>query len=253
MLGPVNLILLEPYEVDDAGTAHVTGARATHVTTVLRAEPGQALRIGRVDGPLGMGTVTSIDGTTVSLACRFEAAPPPRPRVDLLLAVPRPKVLRRLWSQLAAIGVGRIILTNAARVERHYFDSHVLEAGTYAPLLVEGLQQARDTWLPDVSVHRRFKVLVEDDLDAMCPSGVRLVAHPGEGHSIRQALSHVGGARVLLAVGPEGGWVDFERGLLVERGFQPVELGQRPLRSDTATIALMTLVQDALRQTGQQT
>jgi 16S rRNA (uracil1498-N3)-methyltransferase len=246
----VNLILLESYEVDEAGAARLTGARATHITTVLNAQVGQPLRIGRVDGPLGTGTVTSVEGTTVSLACQFEPAPPSRPRVDLLLAVPRPKVLRRLWSQLAAIGVGRIILTNAARVERHYFDSHVLEASTYGPLLVEGLQQARDTWLPDVSVHRRFKVLVEDDLDAMCPRGTRLVAHPGEGQSIRQALSHIGGARVLLAVGPEGGWVEFERGLLVDRGFQLVELGLRPLRSDTATIALMTLVHDALRQTG---
>lgn len=246
----MNLILLESSEVDDAGAARLTGARATHIVTVLNAQVGQALRIGRLDGPLGTGTVAAVDGSTVSLACRFEPTPPPRPRVDLLLAVPRPKVLRRLWSQLAALGVGRIILTNAARVERHYFDSHVLEPSTYAPLLVEGLQQARDTWLPAVSVHRRFKVLVEDDLPVMCPNGIRLVAHPGEGQSIGQALSHVGAGRVLLAVGPEGGWVEFERGLLVDRGFQPVELGQRPLRSDTATIALMTLAHDALRQMG---
>lgn len=246
MLGHVNLILLEAYEVDDAGVARLAGARATHVTTVLNAQVGQSLRVGRVDGPLGTGTVTAIEGSMVSVACRFEPAPPPRPRVDLLLAVPRPKVLRRLWSQLAAIGVGRIILTNAARVERHYFDSHVLEAGTYGPLLIEGLQQARDTWLPQVSIHRRFKVLVEDDLDALCPSGTRLIAHPGDGVSIGQSLRHVGNAHVLLAVGPEGGWVEFERELLINRGFQPVELGPRPLRSDTATIALLTLVHDAL-------
>jgi 16S rRNA (uracil1498-N3)-methyltransferase len=250
MLGNVNLILLEPYEVDDAGTARLTGARAAHITTVLKAQVGQPLRIGQLDGPLGTGMVTSIDGAAVCLACQLEPDPPPRPRVDLLLALPRPKVLRRLWSQLAALGVGRIILTNAARVERHYFDSHILDAGTYAPLLIEGLQQARDTWLPRVSIHRRFKVLIEDDLDGLCPDGARLVAHPGDGQSIGQALNRPGSHRVLLAVGPEGGWVEFERDLLVRRGFQPVELGPRPLRSDTATIALMTLVHDALRHMG---
>jgi len=245
----VNLILLEPYEVDDAGAARLTGARAAHVAAVLQAQIGQRLRIGRLDGPLGTGTVTSVDENAVCLECLFEPARPPQPRVDLLLAIPRPKVLRRLWSQIAAIGVGQIILTNAARVERHYFDSHVLDAGTYGPLLIEGLQQARDTWLPRVSIHRRFKVLVEDDLDGLCPGGARLVAHPGGGQSIGEALGRAG-SRVLLAVGPEGGWVDFERSLLEHHGFQAVELGQRPLRSDTATIALLTLVHDALRHIG---
>src|SRR5688500_19330680 len=99
------------------------------------------------------------------LHCAFEAAPAPRPPVDLLLALPRPKVMRRLWAQLAALGVGRILLTNAARVERNYFDTHVLTSDCYRPLLVEGLQQARDTRLPVVSIHRQLKILVEDHLD----------------------------------------------------------------------------------------
>ena len=126
---------------------------------------GQTIRIGIVDGPLGTGTVTGIAGGAVDLQCVFDDTVPPRPRVDLLLALPRPKVMRRLWAQLAAIGVGRIILTNAGRVERHYFDTHVLTQDTYRPLLIEGLQQARDTRLPEVSIHRQFRILIEDDLD----------------------------------------------------------------------------------------
>ena len=66
-----------------------------------------------------------------------------------------------------ALGVGRIVLTNAERVERHYFDSHILSEASFRPLLVEGLQQARDTRLPAVSIHRQFKVLVEDHLDTL--------------------------------------------------------------------------------------
>ncbi len=95
------------------------------------------------------------------------------PAVDVLLALPRPKVLRRLWAQLAALGVGRIMLTNASRVERNYFDTHVLEAATYRPLLIEGLQQARDTRLPVVSVHRRFRILIEADLSALSDASTR--------------------------------------------------------------------------------
>ena len=120
---------------------------------------GQDVRVGVIDGPRGTGRVTRVDEAGVELACTLEATPPPEPDVDLLLALPRPKVMRRLWAQLAAMGVGRIILTNAARVERNYFDTHVLDRGELPALLVEGLQQAQDTRLPRVSIHRRFRPL----------------------------------------------------------------------------------------------
>jgi 16S rRNA (uracil1498-N3)-methyltransferase len=155
--------------------------------------------------------------------------------------------MRRLWAQLAALGVGRIILTNAARVERNYFDTHVLAEDCYRPLLIEGLQQARDTWLPSVSIHRQFKVLVEDELDGLFPHGLRLVAHPGRGRQLGALVRDHGGGRIMLAIGPEGGWNDFELKLLETHDFQPVDIGARTLRTDTACIALLSLVHDAQR------
>jgi RsmE family RNA methyltransferase len=244
----MNLILLHADELSTAGTARVTGARALHLLTVLRVTPGQQVRVGVVDGPVGQGTIIATDDGAVVLRCELGEMPP-RPPVDLLLAVPRPKVLRRLWAQLAAVGVGQIILTNAARVERNYFDTHILEPDTYGPLLIEGLQQARDTRLPTVSIHRQFKVLIEDHLDRLFPDGRRLVAHPGSSRSIRDALSGPAdaGERVLLAVGPEGGWNDFEVGLLEAHGFVPSGIGPRSLRTDTACIALLAIVHEVLR------
>ena len=208
------------------------------------------MRVGLVDGPLGTGTVVSIADDSVALRCLFDRSAPPRPGVDLLLALPRPKVMRRLWAQIAALGVGDIILTNAERVERHYFDTHVLAPETYRPLLIEGLQQAKDTWLPRVSIHRQFRKLIEDELDALCPAQTRLVAHPGKGRSLRSAVppgDREAKSRVLLAVGPEGGWNAFELGLLGAHGFTTVDAGPRPLRSDTACIALLALVHEARR------
>jgi RsmE family RNA methyltransferase len=203
------------------------------------------VRVGIVDGPRGTATVTSIVEETVHLRCSFDTEPTPAPRVDLLLALPRPKVMRRLWAQIAALGVGQIILTNAERVERNYFDAHVLTPGCYRPLLVEGLQQARDTRLPRVSIHRQFKVLIEDELDALFPRGLRLMADPGALTPASAAVAE-DGDRVLLAVGPEGGWNAFERQLLGGRGFQSVGMGPRTLRTDTACIALLALVHAAV-------
>ena len=243
----VNLILMEPGEVNGDGTAMLSDARAAHLIDVLKVAPGHLVRIGVIDGSIGMGTVTSLAGGTVGVRCQFEAWVPPRPPVDLLLALPRPKVMRRLWAQLAALGVGQIILTNAARVERQYFDAHVLTPACYRPLLIEGLQQARDTRLPQVSIHRQFKVLVEDALDGLFESGLRVVADPGGDAPLTEVVrTHLTG-RVLLAVGPEGGWNRFELNLLAAHGFATVGMGQRTLRSDTACIALLTLVHEAAR------
>jgi 16S rRNA U1498 N3-methylase RsmE len=272
----MNLLLLDPSEIAAEGLATIDGARARHLRQVLRAEPGRAVRVGVVDGPMGVGTVLSIDHTHARLACSFDTAAPPVPPVDLLLALPRPKVLQRLWAQLAALGVGRIVLTNAWRVERNYFDTTVLDPAVYRPLLIEGLQQARDTRVPIVSVHRQFRVLVEDDLDRLCPQTTRLLADPGAdvstadvraatgdgphdtptaGQQARGADAANGGVgtvparardRILLAVGPEGGWNDFERRLLESRGFRRISLGPRTLRTDTACIALHTFVMTTL-------
>jgi RsmE family RNA methyltransferase len=241
----VNLILFEAGEVSVDGTVALSGARADHVIKVLNVAPGHVVRVGIIDGGSGVATVTSLGHGTVGLHCRFETTTPPRPPVDLLLALPRPKVMRRLWAQLAALGVGQIILTNAARVERHYFDTHVLTAGCYRPLLIEGLQQARDTRLPQVSIHKQFKVLVEDHLDGLFPTGLRLAADPRCETRLSEVVPTQARSRILLAVGPEGGWNDFELNLLAAHRFQAVGMGPRTLRSDTACIALLTLVHDA--------
>lgn len=242
----MNLILLEPHEAVDRAAVRLDDVRARHIRDVLKATPGQSIQIGIVDGPRGVGTVLSLDGTAVTLHCELESTPPLVPAVDLLLALPRPKVMKRLWAQLAAIGVGRILLVNAARVERQYFDTHVLAPDCYRPLLIEGLQQARDTRLPRVSVHRRLKVLIEDELDDLAGGSVRLLADPLARGSIAGTIEAAVAERCLLAVGPEGGWTDFERDLFRAHGFHPVSMRARTLRSDTACVALLTLVHEAL-------
>lgn len=244
----MNIVLLEQQEVRADGTVELADVRAKHLIEVLRAGVGSEIRIGVVDGPLGVGAVTQVGDGRVTLQCALSAAAPERPRVDILLAVPRPKVLRRLWAPLASLGVGRIILTNASKVERDYFDTHLIAPSGYVPLLIEGLQQARDTRVPEVSIHKQFRKLVEDEIEALSPGTRRLIAHPGATRSVRQAVgAGPADARVLVAVGPEGGWNDFERNLLASRGCVEVGLGQRPLTTTTACIALLTLVHDAIR------
>lgn len=243
----MNLILFDAADIQPDGSVEALGDQAHHLTRVLRVHPGQQVRVGVIDGPVGVGTVTAIGDGRVTLQAAFDSDTPERPGVDLLLALPRPKVMRRLWAQISALGVGQVILTNAEKVERDYFDTHLLRPDGYRPLLLEGLQQARDTRVPVVSVHKQFRKLIEADLDGLFPSGQRLVAHPGGETSIRDALGAVP-SRVLLAVGPEGGWNDFELSLLQSHRFTSVTMGPRTLTTTTACIALLTLVHDGRRR-----
>ena len=241
----MNLILLQAHEINGSRSV-LTDHRALHIEDVLRSVPGDTLRIGLLNGPLGVGTVESAGGGEVVLSCAFDEEPPPVPPVDLLLAMPRPKVMKRLWAQIAALGVGRIVLLRADKVERYYFDSHVLEPEFYQSMLIEGLQQARCTRLPEVLIRPLFKPFVEDELDGLFPDALKLLADPTAREPLAAAIPSIEPPRVLLAIGPEGGWIPYELNMLCDHGFQPIGMGNRVLRSDTAVIALLAIINECM-------
>lgn len=239
----MNVVLIRKEEMQRDGRVVLCDRRARHVLNVLKARPGQGIRVGLINGRRGTGIVESTGGGEIALKCDFNTEAFPELHLDLLLALPRPKVIKRLWSPLASLGLRRIFLTNAEKVEREYFDTHWLEPDNYGPLLVEGLEQAGDTRMPEVSIIRRLKPFIEDKLDTQFPGNRRLIAHPGAGVRIG-GLRHKGNERVLLAIGPEGGWTDFELELFAQHGFERVTLGSRKLRTDTACVSLIAVLSE---------
>ena len=84
-----------------------------------------------------------------------------------------------------------------------------------------------------------------------CVEGsVRVAAHPGAAISLFDAVRAQADARVLLAIGPEGGWTGFELDLLRTHGFHLAGAGARILRSDTACVAMLALAHEALASIG---
>ncbi|HEY6910403.1 MAG TPA: 16S rRNA (uracil(1498)-N(3))-methyltransferase [Myxococcales bacterium] len=225
----MNLLLLREADFREDGTVRLTGRRLAHAREVLRAAAGGKVRVGRLGGLVGTAEVLRLDDSGLVLRPELTEAPPPRPGVDLVLAIPRPKALRRILPAAASLGVDRIVLVNAARVEKSYFDSGVLEPASMEELLVLGLEQARDTTLPQVLVRDRFRPFVEDELDALWPQTTRLVAHPGAASPPERTDQ-----RLVLGIGPDGGWVQFELDLLQAHGFKVFGLGQRTLRVEVA-------------------
>ena len=233
----MNLLLLRDADFREDGTVSLTGRRLLHAREVLRAAAADVLRVGRLGGLVGTAEVLRLDETELVLRPELTEPPPPRAGADLVLASPRPKALRKILPAAASLGVDRIVLVNAARVEKSYFDSGVLQPESIEELLVLGLEQARDTRLPEVLIQDRFRPFVEDELDALWPDTSRLVAHPGA-----PAAPSRTSRRMVLAIGPDGGWVPFELDLLRSHGFTVFGLGPRTLRVEVAVpYALGTL------------
>ena len=228
----MNLVLLEPGELGADGTARIAGRRAAHVAGVLRAAPGERIRVGVVGGPMGDAEVLALSPTEVTLRPALAAAPPPPSPVSLLVALPRPKILRKVLQAAASMGVKRLVLLGSWRVEKSYWASPHLAPEAIREELLLGLEQGRDTVVPEVLLRRLFKPFVEDELDLAFPEPVRLLAHPGGAPSLGQLAP--AGPRAALAIGPEGGWTPYEAEQLRRRGFVPFSLGPRVLRVDAA-------------------
>ena len=210
------------------------GRRARHVVDVLRAGPGDRITVGLLRGPTGDAVVREASPELVLLSVNLAGVPPPPSPVSLLLALPRPKILRKVLQAVAAMGVKRLALVGTYRVEKSYFGSPLLAPEAIAAELRLGLEQGKDTVPPDVSIHRYWKPFVEDELDAIFPPGpgARLVAHPGAPGLPGPVRPARGPA--VIAIGPEGGFTGYEATTLAARGFAPFSFGPRPLRVDVA-------------------
>jgi len=250
----MNRLVIWREECDAQGQVTLTGRRAEHIRTILKCTPGDTLRAGFANECMAVGTVLEVGMETCVVNVREapdEPMPPP-PRMDVLLALPRPRFLERILPQLPPLGVRNIYLCGADRVEKSFFGSQLLKRENYLPVLVEGVEQSGGVHVPGLRVERNLRRLLGDlPQDYAC----KLLAHPET--EVAPTPSHViasgakqhpstGGklnvaAPLLVAIGCEGGWTERERAWMDEAGFARFSLGERILRTDTASVAILAV------------
>ncbi|MBK5340785.1 16S rRNA (uracil(1498)-N(3))-methyltransferase [Pseudomonas sp. RSB 5.4] len=231
----MNLLLLEEADFIAADRVVLRDRRLTHMQEVHRSEVGDSLRVGRINGLMGSAELLRLEAGEAELRVSLDQSPPAKLPLTLVLALPRPKMLRRVFQTVATMGVSKVILVNSYRVEKSFWQTPFLEPEAIRENLILGLEQARDTVLPEIIIEKRFKPFVEDRLPAISEGTLGLVGHPGNFPPCPRALSEP----VTLAIGPEGGWIPYEIDLLGKSGLQPVQLGERILRVETAVTALL--------------
>ena len=231
----MNIILLAPEDWLDENTVCLDDHRHEHIRSVLKAELGDALRVGLLDGLRGSGKVVKLSDEHTHIQVDLVDPPLPRHPCDLILALPRPKMLRRVFRTAAEMGVAHLYLINSARVEKSYWQSPLLQPDRIKAALTAGLERAGDTVLPEVHLHPRFKPFIEDQLPGLIGSSACWIAHPGASEALP---NHSGEGLIML--GPEGGFVPYEVELAQSMGAQPVRLSDRILSVDTAVTAALS-------------
>jgi RsmE family RNA methyltransferase len=209
--------------------------RLQHLLQVHRASSGDTLRVGEIDGLMGDGEILDINDEVAILAITLHQPPPAKLPLRLVLALPRPKMLRRILRSVAEFGVAELHLINSFRVEKSYWQSPVLGVGSMREYLLQGLEQSRDTGIPMVRCHRRFKPFVEDFLPGLVEERRALLAHPGQHPPCPRDVA----GETLLVIGPEGGFIPYEVEKLQQGGCEVVSLGPRILRVENAVSSVL--------------
>ncbi len=222
----MNLILLHPTDFikNKKDIVQLTGRRFKHILTILRAQKGDELKTGLLNSKLGTGIITEIDDTHVEMEVALETAPPPPLPVSLFVALPRPKTVKKIVQSATALGVKQLFFFKTWRVEKSYLQSPVLYEESIKNLCLLGLEQAGDTVMPQIEFRHLFKSFIEDEVPDLIKNRKAFVSHPG---AKKQLPKKTNGAHVCIAIGPEGGFIDYEINMLAEKGFKPVSLGKR--------------------------
>ena len=237
----MNLLLLDSDDFIHDDQVIVRGRRAKHLQSVQKITIGDVLNIGVLNGRMGNAIVTSVKDDEVTLGSLnlFQEAPPPL-AVHIILALPRPKMLRRIFQTAATMGVKKITLINAYKVEKSFWQTPFLQQERVEEQFQLGLEQGKDTNMPCLTLAKRFKPFVEDELSIIAKATKNWVAHPYNSNPCPRDIPLT--EPCCLAIGPEGGFTDYEVEKLKQVGFEPISLGTRILRVETALPVLLAKI-----------
>jgi 16S rRNA (uracil1498-N3)-methyltransferase len=226
----MNLILLNKNDFVDDNKILISGRRAEHIISVHKASIARELTVGLINGNIGTGTVTHVSDNEIEMDVTLSITPPSPLPLKLIVALPRPKTLKKVLHIATALGIKNIYLIETWKVEKSYWQSPLLETEEIRKHLVLGLEQAKDTVLPKVTLKRRFKPFVEDELPNIIKNTAPFIAQPSDIPDCPYNFNDP----ATLAIGPEGGFTEYEVNKLAEQGFNKISIGKRIHRVEFA-------------------
>jgi len=240
----MNLILFSADELENNTQLRVDVARAEHLLAGNKILPGAMLRVGQKGGSLGTGRVLQVGSDYLILDVVLDAEPSQLPVVDLILALPRPQMLKRIFQTVACMGVRKLFLVGSERVEKSYFSSSALESDSIAKHLHLGLEQGMITQLPEVYIESKLHNFLQSwrtENFKHC-----LIADARADGALNTVVSSSGliaSEDVAIAIGPEGGWRLNELRSFQQLGFSEFSLGKSVLSVEVAVAVVLGQLQ----------
>lgn len=114
----MNLALLFDEDFVAPDRVVLQGRRLEHIKSVLGVAIGDQLPVGCVNGLMGLGEVVKLTDSEAELVVMLEQQPPAPLPLTLILAMPRPKMFRRILQTSATLGIKDIWLINSYKVEK---------------------------------------------------------------------------------------------------------------------------------------
>ena len=225
----MNIVLLDPHQTQSDIWTISSKRQIEHLQTHVDVKIGDTLRVGIREGKRYLTEIIDISENSIQLKPLKEESIPKKLPVTLIVALPRPKVLRRLIMDAVTLGIDKLILIHSYRVDKSYWQTPFLQQLDHYVTL--GLEQAGDTFAPKIELYKRFKPFTEDILPTLiAEKNPAYVAHPYAEQKMPFAIDHP----CSVIIGPEGGFIPYEIDLLIKNGCQAVSLGNRILRTESA-------------------
>ena len=222
-------------------TATLTGEQAAHLARVLRAEPGQVFDVV-AGGFLHRAQITSVAEDRIVFELHEELESDAALPLHLLLAVFKFDHMEWAIEKATELGVWRVTPVVARRTEKHLAQAAAKRVERWRRIALEASKQSRRTTVPEIADPVGLKQALEQERS---PTRI-LLSETEQGTTLTAALANAKASTeesdTALAIGPEGGWTPEEMALFTQHQWQPVTLGPRILRAETAAIAAIAIV-----------
>ena len=236
----MNIIILTGKDKIDNHQYLLTDQRYLHIRDILKLERNDSLEIGILNGELGNAVVENINEERVILTIKeYYPVKKTTNQIEIVCALPRPQTLKKVLNISAAMGVSEISLVKAEKVEKSYFQSPLLKENNYTKFLIDGLSQGKLTTLPKVTINRRFKEFIKNKFPKK--ESICILTNPGSRYYLSK-LNDINN-NLVIAIGPEAGWNQYEINFMKEAGFKEFKLSEKILRVENALVAVLSQIE----------